>query len=362
MAHTTRRVLIIAVGLAVAAAAVAVLLLLPGRQSPDRLVLYGNVDIRQVELAFNARDRIVKMLAVEGQTVEAGELLAVLDRRSLELAVREAEAKAVVKAQVLARLEAGSRPEEIRRARADVAAARAELADTKALYQRVQETHRQGAATAQELDNAQSAYRVAEARLKSASQQLALVLAGPRQEKIAAARADLKAAEAALARLRKDLSDTLLCAPADGTIQQRILEPGDMAAPERPVYTLAVTDPVWVRGYVSETDLGKIWPGMAVTVTTDSFPDKRYDGWIGYISPTAEFTPKTVQTEDLRTSLVYQVRVYVRSPDNELRLGMPATMTIDLTQSRASASRPAAAATSVPASTRPAGTSRGGLR
>jgi HlyD family secretion protein len=106
-----------------------------------------------------------------------------------------------------------------------------------------------------------------------------------------------------------------------------------MASPQQPVFTLALTNPVWVRTYVSETDLGKISPGMKAYATTDSFPEKRYEGWIGYISPTAEFTPKSVETREVRTHLVYQVRVYVCNPENELRLGMPATVIVPLNPS-----------------------------
>ncbi len=113
-------------------------------------------------------------------------------------------------------------------------------------------------------------------------------------------------------------------------IQDRLLEPGDMASPQKPVFTLALDDPVWVRAYVSETDLGRIRPGMKAEITTDSFSDKRYEGWIGFISPTAEFTPKTVETPEVRTKLVYQVRVFARNPQGELRLGMPAVVMIPL--------------------------------
>ena len=105
-----------------------------------------------------------------------------------------------------------------------------------------------------------------------------------------------------------------------------------MASPVLPVFTLALDDPVWVRAYVDEPDLGKIQPGMKADVSTDSFPGKRYAGWIGFISPTAEFTPKPVETQDVRTKLVYEVRVFVHNPQGELRLGMPAVVTIPLPQ------------------------------
>ena len=117
-------------------------------------------------------------------------------------------------------------------------------------------------------------------------------------------------------------------------IRDRLLEPGDMVSPQTPVLTLALTDPVWVRAYASEVYLGRLAPGMSAEVSTDSYPDKTYPGWIGFISPTAEFTPKTVETPELRTRLVYQVRVHVCNPQDELRLGMPTTVSIPLDQPR----------------------------
>jgi len=174
----------------------------------------------------------------------------------------------------------------------------------------------------------------ARAALKAVQEALNLAVAGSRKEDVAAAKATLGAEQAALDLARRHLTDAGLYAPADGIIRNRILEPGDMASPQRPAYTLALNDPVWVRAYVSEPDLGKIWSGMTARVTTDSYPDKDYTGWVGYISPTAEFTPKAVETQQVRTSLVYQVRVYVHNPAGELRLGMPATVTIPLDQAR----------------------------
>ncbi len=128
----------------------------------------------------------------------------------------------------------------------------------------------------------------------------------------------------------RNLAYATLVSPTNGVVQNRILEPGEMASPQRAVLTIAITDPKWVRVYAAEPDLGKIRMGMKATVTTDSFPGKQYDGWVGFISPVASFTPKTVETTDLRTSLVYEVRIFVKDPADELRLGMPATVRIPL--------------------------------
>jgi HlyD family secretion protein len=216
-----------------------------------------------------------------------------------------------------------------------VKAAEAVLQDASATYRRSRLLAKTQYVSQQQLDDHRAALESAQAGLDTKKQMLQLAIKGPREEDIAAARATLDARQAALALARDELADTRLHAPSDGVIRNRTLEPGDMAFPGKPVLTLALASPLWVRAYVSETDLGKIAPGMSADVSTDSFPNKTYSGWVGYISPTAEFTPKQVQTTELRSKLVYQVRVFVCDPQNELRLGMPATVAIALDSSPA---------------------------
>ena len=306
-----------------------------GRQSgvsADELTLYGNVDIRQVDLAFNDSERVTRVLVQEGDRVKQGQLLASLDTQRLEYAVAHDEAQVAAQRQVVDRMEAGSRPEEIRKARADADAAAAEATNAERIDRRLQNLLAKKVASQQDADDARAAADAAQARLKAAREALALALAGPREEDKAAAKATLRAYEAQLALAHRELADAQLYAPSDGVIQNRILEPGDMASPQKPVFTLALTSPLWVRAYVDEPDLGKISPGMDAAVTTDSYPDERYRAWIGFISPTAEFTPKSVETREVRTHLVYEVRVFVCNARDELRLGMPATVHIALDQ------------------------------
>jgi HlyD family secretion protein len=297
------------------------------------LILYGNVEIRQVRLAFEVSERIASVDVEEGERVTAGQVLATLGTDRLKQQVRRAESRVEAQEEQVAELEQGTRREEIRKARAAVNAAETEAANARRTYQRLQPLAAEALASRDRIDNARSKAETAEARLESAKESLNLALEGPRKETIAAARAQLRALEAELDLARQNLADAELQAPSDGVIRNRLLEPGDMASPSRPVLTLALMDPVWVRTYIPETDLGRIAPGMTAEVTTDSFPDKVYKGWIGHISPTAEFTPKSVETPEIRTHLVYRVRVYVCNPRNELRLGMPATVRIPLGQS-----------------------------
>jgi HlyD family secretion protein len=298
----------------------------------NTLTLHGNIDIRQVQLAFNGSERISEMRFQEGDRVKKGDLLASLDKTRLQHATDQAAARVAAQLEIVAKLKAGTRPEEIRQLRAEVEATRITAANAERTSRRLAQLTTQKLASQEQADNAQAAADAAKAKLQAAEESLRLAVAGPRKEDIAAAEAMLKADQAQLALVRRQLSDADLYAPADGVIQDRLLEPGDMASPQRPVYTLALTDPLWVRAYVGETDLGRIHPGMRAAVHTDSFPEKNYDGWIGFISPTAEFTPKSVETQEVRTELVYQVRVFVCNPQNQLRLGMPAVVTIDLSQ------------------------------
>jgi membrane fusion protein YbhG len=309
-----------------------------GREAaPDRLVLYGNVDIREVQPAFNDTGPIERMLVHEGDTVAKGQLIATLDDRRYAAALAQAEAQMRNQEQVLAKLVAGSRPEDIAHDKAAMDALQVTAENARTNYMRAENLARTGAGSVQQRDNDKAAFDAAQQQYEAARQTYRLAVLGPRQEDIAAARASYQAAQAAVALARRELDDTKLYAPSDGVVENRILEPGDMASPTTPVYTIALTNPLWVRAYVGETDLGKLALGMAAAVTTDSFPGQVYGAWVGYISPTAEFTPKSVETPQLRTALVYQVRVYVCDTRNQLRLGMPATVTIDLSHP---ASRP----------------------
>ncbi len=300
----------------------------------SELNLYGNIDIREVDLAINASERIAKVLFWEGDKVQRGQLMAELEMERFQAEVDRLKGEMAAQRALVEKLENGSRPQEIRQARDQLEEVRAQETIAWLTYKRLKRLLPRKLVSKEEVDNARAAAEAATARRKAAEEVLSLAIEGPRKEDITAAKAQLTALRAQLALAEHDLEDARLYAPADGIIRDRILEPGDMATPQRPIYTLALTDPLWARVYVSEPDLGKIRPGMVAQITTDSFPGKHYRGWVGYISPTAEFTPKTVQTEELRTHLVYQVRVYACNPQGELRLGMPISAVIPLGSER----------------------------
>lgn len=329
----TRRITIIVTVLLIAAAGagVAYWYTRPAEQA-QQLVLYGNVDLRQVDLAFNGNERIAAVLVQEGNVVHRGDVLARLDTSRLEPQFEAAKAQVAAQKAAVKRLHNGSRPEEIAQARANLVSAKADAENARAIYARQRNLLEKASATQQDVDNAKAAMDVADAKVEVNQKALDLAIAGPRIEDIAQAEAQLRGEEAQLALVRQQLADAELKAPVDGIIRSRLMEPGDMASPQRPVFSLAIMDPKWVRAYASEPDLGRVHPGMTASVTVDAFPKQNFAGWVGFISPVAEFTPKTVQTEELRSSLVYEVRVFVKDPNDDLRLGMPATVTLPLAQ------------------------------
>ncbi len=310
----------------------------PGQ--PDTLVLYGDVDIREGLPAFNDSGRVTSILVQEGSVVKRGELLARLDDTRYAASLARAVAQMHSRKEALAKLLAGSRPQQIAAAKATMRALRTTAAVDGIIYRRNARLIVAHAVSQQSLDEARAAFHSARHQYEAARQRYLLALIGPRTQDIAAARAAYQASVAAVALARRELRDTRLYASSDGVVEDRILEPGDMASPGTPVFTIALPSPLWVRAYVSERDLGRVRLGEAAAVTTDSYPGRIYRGWLGYLSPIAEFTPKTVETPELRTALVYQTRIYVCDARGELRLGMPATVHIDLAQNPAAGPPP----------------------
>jgi HlyD family secretion protein len=294
------------------------------------ITLYGNIDLREVELPFNDSERVEAVLVSEGDRVVRGQVLARLDTGRLAAQAGQAAAQVAAQQQAVDKLHSGSRPEEIAQARANVAQTQADVDATRTNYARAMTLSQSAAGSRQDLDNAKQASESAAARLEVNQQALRLQLIGPRREDIAQAEALPDGYRAQYTLLQMELADAQLIAPMNGVVRSRLVEPGEIVTPQKPAFSLAITDPKWVRAYVTETDLGHVHPGMKAVVTADAFPNRGFDGWVGFISPAAEFTPKTVQTTDLRTSLVYEIRVFVKDPDDDLRQGMPTTVHLPL--------------------------------
>lgn len=294
--------------------------------APPTQQIYGNVDIRQVSLGFRVGGRLATMAVEEGDAVKTGDALAHLDAGPYEIAVRAAEQNVAALRATLDKLKTGARPSEIAKTRAAYEEQVASLANAELALTRADQLRVQGTVSQSSLDAATATKDMTSARVASAKAALDLIEEGSRAEDIATAEAQLRAAEAQLDAARTSLADTELKAPADGVILSRVSEPGAIVASSTNVLVLALTEPVWVRAYVSEADLGRVHPGLKVKVTSDGMTGAGYEAQVGFISPVAEFTPKSVETPDLRTDLVYRLRIVVDHPGKDLRQGMPVTV------------------------------------
>ena len=290
------------------------------------LTLYGNVDIRTVNMSFRVGGRLQSLSVDEGDAIKQGQTLGELDKAPFENALMQAKANVATAQAQYDLMMAGYRAEEIAQAAAAVKQAQAAYDYAQSFLQRQQGLWSKRLLSANDLENAKSSRDQALATLKSAQDKLSQYRAGNRPQEIAQAKANLEQAQAQLAQSTLDLQDTVLTAPSDGTLLTRAVEPGSMLSAGSTVLTLSLTRPVWVRAYVDEKNLSQAQPGREILLYTDGRPDKPYHGKIGFVSPTAEFTPKTVETPDLRTDLVYRLRIIVTDADDSLRQGMPVTL------------------------------------
>lgn len=274
---------ILVVIILIIAAIFAFILINSKKQPQNELELFGNIEIRQVDLGFRIEGKVSKMLAEEGDSVKKGQLLAQLD----DVTYKASYAKSV----------------------AEIALNKATSVNAREKYQRHIPLCKDATTSKQDCDDLYNTT----ISTKSA----------------------YEAAVAASDKAKKDYEDTKIYAPDNGIIMTRIQEPGAVVTPSQPVYTMAKTEPVWVRAYIPEPNLANVKYGQEVNVYTDTInpatgKKRQYKGTVGYISPVAEFTPKTVQTTDLRTDLVYRLRIYIYDIDEYLRQGMPVTVEIDL--------------------------------
>lgn len=298
-----------------------------GEADDGALKLYGNVEIREVQLGFRVGGRIERLLVDEGDKVAPGQVLAELDTRPLQDRLAQAEARLAGASALASRDLNGSRPQQIAEAQAAVASAEAALVEARRQLERRQSLIGKGFISRAEVQTAEAAVDAARARVDAARATLSLAQEGVRSEEQAASLANRSAIEAERQSVTTDLVDAVIRAAEPGQVLTRAREVGAIVQPGQTVMTLALTQPVRVRAYVAEPDLPKIQPGQAVKVQVDG-SDAQWDARIGFISSVAEFTPKTVQTEQLRTDLVYRVRLTVSDPKGQLRQGQPVTVIV----------------------------------
>jgi HlyD family secretion protein len=388
-----KRIILILIVLAAAGAAAVYVFRGMGSDKSGRIVVSGNIELTEVNIAFKTAGRLIERTVDEGDAVKKGQIIARLDRDQL-MAQREREVaglesartqlaqsetslaweKATLAADIeqrradlasnearLAELNNGARPQEKLDARAAVEAAQSELDRAKKDWDRSQTLFKDDDISAAQFDQYRNRWESAQAALKSMTEREALVLAGPRAEIIKAqqgqverARAAVKIAEAnslemkrreqdlgtrraeiarstaSIAMIDSQLADTIVASPVDGVVLVKAADVGEVLAPGTTVVTVGDIDHPWLRGYVNETDLGKVKIGAKAKVTTDSYPGKVYQGRVTFISSEAEFTPKQIQTEQERVKLVYRIKIEMDNPRRELKSNMPADAEIVL--------------------------------
>ena len=360
---------------------------------PNRIRLSGNLEMTQVDIAFKLAGKISELLVREGDLVKAGQIIARLDRDTMTLQ-RQREESGVASAQsgiaqmstaivfqqeVLMRetqvrkseiaaaeaqlnnLLAGSRKQEKLQASSTLEDARAQYQQAKKDWDRAERLFKNEDISRAQYDQAQTRLLITEAAMHAAEQRVSLVEEGPRKQEIELARAQLERAKAALtltqasaeevkrrqqemgvrqadmkratanvAVMDSQLNDTIAKSPLDGVVLLKTTEAGEVVAPGATIVTIADIEHPWLRGYIPQTQLGRVKLGQKVTLTTDSYKDKSYQGTITYISSQAEFTPKQIQTQEERVKLVYRVKISVENKQQELKLNMPVDAIIEL--------------------------------
>jgi HlyD family secretion protein len=388
-----KRIIVIIVVLAAVAAGVYAYRSGIGRTPDDRIMVSGNIELTEVNIAFKTAGRLIERTVDEGDSVKKGQIVARLDRAELE-AQRAREAAGLASAQEqlaqaqtaleweqanlagdvqqrkadlasnesrLQELKNGSRPQEIQESRATVEAAQSELDRAKRDWDRAQTLYKNDDISTEQFDQYRNRWQSADAAIKQAQQRDALVQAGPRVEVVQAAegqvekargalkmadantleikrreqelvtrRDEIERAKASLALIDAQLADTIAYSPVDGVVLVKSADVGEVLGVGTTVVTVGDIDHPWLRGYVNETALGKIKVGAKAKVTTDSYPGKVYDGRVSFIASEAEFTPKQIQTQEERVKLVYRIKIELDNPRRELKSNMPADAQIVL--------------------------------
>lgn len=325
-----KRIIVVCILAVVTLAGVLLLGLLGKEGDQGVLSLSGNVEVTEVDAGFKLAGRVIELLTDEGYRVEKDRKISVLDSAELESLVAQNRAALSEAAARLAELKTGSRPQEIAQALANMKALEAELVKARKDYERSERLFKSEAISAQQHDAARSAFASRAEQVRASGELVSLLKEGPRKEVIKAAEDRLQQAKAALRVVEERFGDTVLYAPVSGVVLKKNVERGEVVQPGTPVFTIGEIDDPWIKVYVKEDKLGFVKLGQKADVTVDTYRGKVYEGTVNYISSEAEFTPKTVQTQEERVKLVFGVKVKVKNINQELKPGMPADVKIYL--------------------------------
>jgi HlyD family secretion protein len=326
-----KKIIIIGVLVAIAVTAVIIVNYLGNDKEDGVISLSGNVEVTKVDTGFKISGRVIELLTDEGLRVQKGQKLAVIDSMELQGMVAQSRAAVSEAAVKLAELRAGSRPQEIAYAQANLRSAEADYVKAAKDFERAERLFKKDAISAQQFDAARSAYDGRAGHVKAAKEQLSMFKEGPRKEVIRAAEDRLNQAKAALQVIEERFSDTNLFASVTGVVLKKNVERGEVVQPGTPVFTIGEVDDPWIKVYVKEANIPLVKLGQKATVTVDYAEGKKsYEGVVSYISDQAEFTPKTIQTQEERVKLVFGVKVRVKNENQDLKPGMPADVKIHI--------------------------------
>ena len=290
----------------------------------------GFIEATQVRVSTQISGTVTELLAVEGERVQKGSLLAVLERKDLAEQLAAAEAALSGAGARRGDMEAGARRQEIRQAEAALEQAGAQYKKAVQDTARYRQLYSQEAAAEAMYDDVMTKYEVAGAQVKQAEERLALLKAGTRPKQILASKAAETQAEKSYDALKATYAYTRIESPISGVVQVKNAEQGEVVPPNFPVYTLLNPDDLWVRVYIPETEIPRIKPGAAAEIMLDAFPEKPFSGVVTFISPEAEFTPRNVQTKEERVNLVFEVKIAIHNPADAVRPGIPADVYIEI--------------------------------
>ena len=293
-------------------------------QEKKETKFYGNVDVRTVSLAFRVSGRLETLNFDEGQKLKKGDIIATIENSIFKENLNQINAQINLQEIQIQKLEKGYRTEEIEKAKAKLSEVKANLDRTNKDFQRAQTLFKSNSISEQSYDNTKAQALDLQAQYEYTKSSLELLQNGYEKEDILSAKATLESLKAQRNILQINYNDTVLYSPVDGTIITKVYEPGSIVNNSQTIVEIAKSDEYWVRSYLSEKYLGLVKTGMKAVITTDS--NTKYEGEVSFISALAEFTPKTVQTEDLRTDLVYRFRIVLKDIDDNLKQGMPVTI------------------------------------
>jgi HlyD family secretion protein len=294
------------------------------RMKMKRLLVYGNIEATEVDMSFKVPGRVTDRAVDEGDLVQKGSIVAKLEDEDIRRQVEETRANMKMAEARLREALAGSRSQEIKQAWAAVEKARSDRDQLKSDWERSEALFKEGVISVQSRDQAFTDYQMVLASYQEAMENYDMVKEGPRKEEIDALRASLEQAKATISLKEVQLSYATLTSPVSGVVLVKNVEPGEVVSAGTPVVTIADLNDIWLKAYISETDLGRVKFNQKVKVKTDTYPDKVYWGRITFISSEAEFTPKNIQTREERVKLVYRIKVTLENPEMELKPGMPA--------------------------------------